>query len=156
MHNIAQNKIHPQVTLCNNNMNQRITHEGIIDHIENDAVFVRILSQSACSACHAKGTCSVSEMSEKLVEVRGNKNNDFAVGETVNIILDSRLGNMAVIFGYVVPFLVLLVSLVIASRFLTDLWAGLLAIALLIPYFLLLFVFKDKLGEKFTFKVEKI
>lgn len=136
-------------------MSDRITHEGIIDHIENDTIFVRILSESACSACHSKTMCSVSEMIEKLVEVKGGASS-YTAGQSVTVILDRTLGNKAVFLGYLLPFILMFVTLIIASSFLAELWAGLLAIAILIPYYFSLFIFKKSLSRAFTFRIEPI
>jgi sigma-E factor negative regulatory protein RseC len=134
-------------------MSERITHEGIIDHIENDTVFVRILSKSACAECHSKGLCSVSEMTEKLVEVRGSSF-DYTPGQEVNVVLDQTSGNKAVVLGYLIPFILLIVTLLVVSAFFSELWAGLSAIAILFPYYLMLFVFKHKLRKTFSFRIE--
>ena len=117
-------------------MSERIFHEGVIDHIEKDNVFVRILSKSACSACHAKSMCSVSEMTEKLVEVK-TQGEKFNIGQNVNVIMDRSLGTKAVLLGYFLPFLIMIVTLLITSAFLPELFAGLLSISILFPYFLL-------------------
>ena len=135
-------------------MSERITHEGIIDHIENDTVFVRILSKSACAECHSKSMCGVSEMTEKLIEVK-QKGSGFTNGETVNVILDRSLGNKAVLLGYFIPFVVLITTLIVSSLYLNELWSGLLALAVLIPYYFLLFAFKDKLSKTFYFRIER-
>jgi len=134
-------------------MSERITHEGIIDHIENDAVFVRILSKSACAECHSKSMCSVSEMNEKLIEVK-QKGSGYTTGETVNVILDRSLGNKAVLLGYFIPFILLITTLLVSSLYFGELWSGLMAVAVLIPYYLLLFAFKDKLSKTFHFRIE--
>ena len=134
-------------------MSERISHEGIIDHIGNDTVFVRILSKSACAECHSKSMCGVSEMTEKLIEVKQNVSG-FNQGQTVNVILDRSLGNKAVLLGYLIPFIILITTLLISSSFLSELWSGLLAIAILIPYYLLLFTFKEKLSKTFYFRIE--
>jgi sigma-E factor negative regulatory protein RseC len=135
-------------------MSERITHEGIIDHIENDTVFVRILSKSACAECHSKSMCGVSEMNEKLIEVK-QKGSGFTTGETVNVILDRSLGNKAVLLGYFIPFILLITTLLVSSLYFGELWSGLLAVAVLIPYYLLLFAFKDKLSKTFHFRIER-
>lgn len=135
-------------------MSERITHEGIIDHIENDTVFVRILSKSACAECHSKSMCSVSEMNEKLIEVK-QKGSGFTTGETVNVILDRSLGNKAVLLGYFIPFILLITTLLVSSLYFGELWSGLMAVAVLIPYYLLLFSFKDKLSKTFHFRIER-
>lgn len=136
-------------------MSERIFHHGVIDHIENDVVFVRILSKSACAACHSKGMCSVSEMTEKLVEVRGASSN-YKAGQEVNVILDQTMGNKAVVLGYLIPFVIMIITLVIVSNFLSELWSGLSAIAILIPYYLLLYVFRDALSKTFFFRIEPL
>jgi len=46
-----------------------IEHEGIIEKINGNHITVRILQQSACSACHAKGACMAADMKEKRVDV---------------------------------------------------------------------------------------
>ncbi len=51
---------------------ENISHPGIIEEVSKDKVFVKILSMSACSACHAKGMCSVAEVAEKIVEVNAD------------------------------------------------------------------------------------
>jgi len=134
-------------------MSERISHEGVIDYIENDSVFVRILSKSACSACHAKSMCTVSEMTEKLVEVK-TQGTKFNIGQTVNVIMDRSLGTKAVLLGYFLPFLIMIATLIITSAFLPELLAGLLSITILFPYFLILFFFKDKLSKTFSFHIE--
>jgi sigma-E factor negative regulatory protein RseC len=136
-------------------MSERITHEGIVDHIDGDAVYVRILSKSACAECHSKGMCGVSEMTEKLIEVKQNISG-FTQGQAVNVVLDRSLGNKAVLLGYFIPFLILVITLLISSLYLSELWSGLLAIAVLIPYYLLLFFFKDKLSKTFYFRIERL
>ena len=136
-------------------MSERITHEGIIDHIGNDTVFVRILSKSACAECHSKSMCGVSEMTEKMVEVHVQVS-DYSPGQEVNVILDQSLGNKAVLLGYLLPFALMIFVLVAASSFLSELWAGLTAIAILPPYYLLLFLFKDKLSKTFSFRIEQL
>jgi sigma-E factor negative regulatory protein RseC len=135
-------------------MSERIFHEGVIDHIESNNVFVRILSKSACSACHAKSMCTVSEMTEKLVEVK-TQGEKFNIGQSVNVIMDRSLGTKAVLLGYFLPFLIMIATLLITSAFLPELFAGLLSISILFPYFLLLYLFKDKMSKTFSFHIEK-
>ncbi len=136
-------------------MSERITHEGIIDRIEDDKIFVRILSKSACAECHSNGMCSVAEMTEKLIEVH-NDSSGYSSGQSVHVILDRTLGNKAVVLGYLLPFIILLLTLVTASSFLSELWAGLSAIAILVPYYLMLFLFKEKLSNTFSFRIEHL
>ncbi len=46
-----------------------ITHSGTIQQIDGNKVYVKIQAQSACATCHAKGSCTVADMSDKMIEV---------------------------------------------------------------------------------------
>lgn len=137
-------------------MNEIITHEGVIEKFEDDKAYVRIISQSACSMCHSKGMCSVAEMSEKLIVTRPQSSKEFSAGQHVNVVLEKQLGNTAVVLGYFFPFVLVMVTLIIASRFTSELFSGLLSIAVLIPYYAVLFLFRHKLEKKYQFRIEKI
>jgi len=140
-----------------NNMssNQKIEHPGIIERIENDCVFVKITSQSACASCHAKGMCNMTEMEDKIIEVIKEKNKAYSIGQEVTVVLEPSLGTKAVILGYFLPFLILLLTLIIALQILSNEWqAGLLALFVLIPYYAVLYFNKDRLKKTFTFNIK--
>ena len=65
------------------------------------------------------------------------------------------LGGVAVFLGYILPFillmLVLLLVLLISGN---EGLAGLLAIAAMIPYYWLLYIFRDKLKRTFSFSIQ--
>ena len=46
-----------------------IEHQGIITSISDKKISVKIIQQSACSTCHAKGACMAADSKEKVVEV---------------------------------------------------------------------------------------
>ena len=46
-----------------------IDHDGIIEQIDGGVAHVKIDSQSACSACHAKGVCGAADQEEKFLDV---------------------------------------------------------------------------------------
>ena len=46
-----------------------ITHRGKIIEITPDFTTVQIIVSSACSSCHAKGLCGMSEDEEKVIMV---------------------------------------------------------------------------------------
>ena len=134
---------------------ESITHPGIVDHVTEDSVFVMVLAKSACSACHAKGMCIIAEMEEKLVEVKKDHNRDFSKGEGVTVSMNKSLGGKAVLLGYIVPFF-LLIGVLTGVLFLTgnEGAAGLSAILILIPYYWLLYKYRDKLKQTFSFSIE--
>ncbi|KAF0199109.1 MAG: positive regulator of sigma(E) RseC/MucC [Bacteroidetes bacterium] len=131
-----------------------IAKSGVVDHLDDRNIYIRILSVSACSACHAKGACTSVESTEKLITVDREHAPEVSPGQTVNVRMDAGNGNLAVVFGYLLPFLILIVTLVILSVFLPEGWAGLFAIIILIPYYSGLYLFRDSLKKRFRFTIE--
>ena len=67
-----------------------ISHEGKVVGFENDKVRVKILSLSACTSCHAKGSCSAADMSEKYIDAFPDAK--FKTGEKVNVVIEEKQG----------------------------------------------------------------
>lgn len=134
---------------------ETIEHPGMITRIVNDAIEVMILSSSACSSCSAKGACNMSEMEEKIVKVRKPHNDHlYKTGQQVIVYMDGRMGFKAVFLGYVLPFLlVLTVLIVVLSLGMGEGVAGLLALVVLVPYYLLVYTFRDRLDKRFQFYI---
>ena len=136
-------------------MSQKIEHSGKIIHIDEKNVQVSIIQKSACSDCHAKGACSASDMDEKIIDVT-TTDTSYKVGDKVLIVGQSSLGFFAVLLAFVIPFLLILLSLFVL-RLYTDNEAlsGIIALSVLIPYYLILSQFNSKLKNKFQFHIEK-
>jgi len=130
-----------------------IYHEGIVDHLENSTIFVRIVAKSACGSCHAKSMCSSLEMSEKIIEVKHKQGQGFNPGDPVILHMTQSMGMKAIILGYLLPFLLVLGTLIAGSNFLSELSAGLLSIAILLPYFLILRLFRNSISHTFRFDI---
>jgi len=132
-----------------------IIHPGIIHKIENDKIIVNIIAQSACASCHAKGMCSISDLEEKSIEVLKKSGKNYKTGEKVNVAMESSLGTKAVMIGYVIPFLIVLISLIILTIITNNEgFAGLISLVLLIPYYFGVYFHRDKLKKTFTFKIQ--
>ncbi len=135
-------------------MEHRISHEGIITGIDNNNVQVKILSKSACASCNIKGACNMSEMKEKLIVIPRPKDKDFSVGQYVNISMGLGQANKAVIFAYVIPTIILFSMIFILNHFKVEEGIhALISIGSLIPYYLILFLFKDKIKRKFEYEI---
>lgn len=132
---------------------EMINHEGVVTSNSGKSVIVTISSQSACSGCHAKGSCGMMGTSVKTVEVIGSY--DVQPGDVVNVLMNQSMGFSALFFGYLLPFVsVLSVLITLISMNIPELTAGLVSIGSLLPYYLVLYLFRDKLGEKFTFTIK--
>ena len=135
---------------------QAIEHKGYIERITESSVFVRIVSQSACAACHAKGGCTAADMQDKEVEVRGFTA-DFIIGEAVNLVMKQSQGYTALLLAYVYPFILVFTTLLITtSSGLGELKAGLFSLIILIPYYSIIYLLKNKISKKFNFFIRKI
>jgi len=134
---------------------ENITHPGIIDKISSDSVFVKILAMSACSSCHAKSMCSVAEIEEKIVEVKKEDGREYQEGQNVTVAMQKSLGGKAVFLGYLLPFLLLIgVLILVLSLTGNEGIAGLSAIVVLIPYYWLLYMLRNRLKKTFSFRIE--
>jgi sigma-E factor negative regulatory protein RseC len=141
-------------------MNKSIQHIGVIEKIEHPVVYVRILQQSACSGCQVKSFCPTSDASEKVIEIEDRSGN-FAVNEKVNICAQLSQGMTAVFLAFVMPLIILVATLVIApkaSATMSDneIAVGLVAILILIPYYGIIRLMRNKLKKKFMFTLSKI
>lgn len=132
---------------------ENIQHTGVIVGISDGVARVKILQTSACAECHAKGMCSVSELKEKVVDAE-LRNDDFSIGDTVNIVGKSSLGIIAVLLAYVMPFLLIVVTMVVLNHFIqNELVVGTVSLAMLIPYFFIMRLFNKRMSRKFRFYV---
>ncbi len=135
---------------------KQIEHKGTIENIDGRTVRVNIMSMSACSSCHAKGACSASDMEEKVVDVM-HSGEGYKIGDVVNVIMQQSLGFKALFLGYVLPFILVLLTLIIATNFTdSEAMAGLLCLAPLPLYYGGLFFFKDKIKKEFSFTIHKL
>lgn len=129
-----------------------IGHEGVVERSDNNSVTVKIISTSACSSCHAEGVCSVSGKEEKIIEVTGHY--DVSAGDRVTVLMKQSDGFMAVFLGYILPLFVVIATLIILSSSLPELEAGIGSVFALIPYYLLIWIFRKRIGKKFTFTIK--
>ena len=132
-----------------------IIHPGIIVNISGETVQVKILSQSACSSCQVKSACAVAEMEEKMIEIDKSGSGSWNTGDKVMVRMEESMGRKAVLLGYVVPLVIIVVSVIIFLALLNhEGLAALLSILILIPYYFLLYFFRDRLKKEFRFRLE--
>lgn len=135
---------------------EQIEHEGVVKQIEGNKMQVSILSKSACLTCAVKGTCHVSEVDEKIVDVYTDKAQNYKLGERVDVYYAQSLGFRALFLGYVLPFLLALTTLIITyAATQKEGFSGLLSIIILVPYYLSLYFTKKNHEKKFSFSVKK-
>ncbi len=132
-----------------------VTHPGIIKSISGNTLDIKIIVSSACASCKIKGVCTVSDVEEKGVLVKVKDSSQYKPGQNVTIEMKQSMGTWAVMLGYIFPFLVLLVSMIIFTALKIDEGlAGILSISLLVPYYLILYITRNKLGDKFDYTIK--
>lgn len=136
-------------------MSEKIKHTGTIERIDGDCVQVRIFQPSACSSCKVAGYCNASESKEKLIDVICPDASPYAVGQQVTVSTAAATGFRAVGLGFGVP-LVLLVTAIVGVTLATgnEAVAALAGLASLLPYYILLYLFRNRIKEKISFKIE--
>ncbi len=136
-------------------MDQIIEHTGKILNIEKDQVRVLITQLSACSGCHAKSACTAADSAEKIIEATTH---DLSLkpGDPVVVYGQRSSGLKAVLLAFVLPFVIILFLLFVLRYFIdNESLSGTIALASLIPYYLILSLFKNKLKTRFRFYVRR-
>ena len=92
-------------------MSSSLQHRGVVTGVEADVVTVSVVAQSACAGCHAKGICGESG-AERIIRVKTPCASEYSVGDRVVVaLLRESMAMSSVVWGYVVPLVVLLAVL---------------------------------------------
>lgn len=136
-------------------MSNKIKHNGIVDGVEEGCVRVRILQSSACSACKVAAHCNASETKEKIIEVQVADAVKYQLGDSVVVVADTVVGFRASLYGYLLPLILMVVSLVAVLKITqSEGYAAMSALGILIPYYVGLYLLRNKLRNKLSFSIE--
>lgn len=134
-----------------------IEHVGIVESIQDSHVRVRITQVSACATCSAKGYCSSADKKDKTVDVTHPGNFSYQVGDRVKIIGKSSIGWMAVLFAFVLPFLLVIISLFAFMAWMNnELYAAFFSLLILVPYYFILWLNRIRMRRNFSFTIKPI
>ncbi|HOW09134.1 MAG TPA: SoxR reducing system RseC family protein [Bacteroidales bacterium] len=130
-----------------------IQHAGTVKQVEGDSVLVSIVSSSACSGCHAEGVCNISGKEEKIISVKGRYN--VLPGDNVTVEMNESMGMKAVVLSYIIPVFIIFAGLVVFSSLsMSEAASGLASISLLLPYFIILYIFRRNINRSFSFSLK--
>ncbi len=136
-------------------MSNKIKHNGVVDGVEEGCVRVRILQSSACSACKVAAHCNASETKEKIIEVQVADADRYQRGDSVIVVADTAVGFRASLYGYLLPLILMVVSLVAVLKITqSEGYAAVSALGILIPYYIGLYLLRNKLRNKLSFSLE--
>lgn len=133
----------------------KITHEGVVESVENGHVRVRIIQTSACSSCQVKAMCASAEATEKVIDV-WNAMGNHKVGDEVVVCGSLTMGRNAVWLAFGLPLVIMVLWIVAALNILGlgELASILGALGILAVYYALLACFKNRLSRHFSFWIE--
>ena len=138
------------------NNEDNICREGIVREINGDEITVEVIVSSACSGCHAKSICIPSDRRQERIVVKNTRNEQYEVGETVELLLETSAGNKAVMLAYVLPLVVLLVLLFGCYAFThKELLSVGISVLGVIIYYLILKSAGKKVEQGITFGIRK-
>lgn len=136
-------------------MSNKIKHTGIVDEVEGNCVHVRILQSSACSGCKVAAHCNASETKEKVIDVVTADARNYQRGDNVVVVADSAVGFKASLYGYLLPLLLMVVTLIaLLAITKSEGIAALSAIGVLVPYYLMVYLLRNQIKNKLNFEIQ--
>ena len=137
-------------------MKTTLQHYGVVQSVAEGRVTVSVKPESACAGCHAKGICGESG-SERLISVRTPHASEYVVGDRVVVaLLKESMAMSSVVWGYVVPLVVLLVVLFgsVAIGF-SDGVSALISLVAVAIYYVGLYICRRVFERKIEFTIFK-
>lgn len=133
---------------------ETVNHKGRIVSITPQFTTVEIVSESACSSCHAAGLCGMSEYTKKAIEVPTRAWDNYEIGQEVNVTLKASMGHKAVWLAYVAPLLVMMAVLLgMLAAGAGELVSGVAGIAAAGIYYFVIWLLRDRLRKDYIFEI---
>jgi sigma-E factor negative regulatory protein RseC len=135
-------------------VNNGTSHTGVATRITGNSVFVKFKVSEACGSCRAKHACHGTATSEK--EVKAVSDGTISVGDKVQVTINDRLGLLAVLFSFVVPFILVISTILLVFHVKhSEMLAAASSLVVLLPYYLLLYLNRDKINNTFIIYARK-
>ena len=132
-----------------------IRHTGKIIEITPEYTTVEIVVSSACSSCHSKALCGMSEDKEKVIMVPTDPYALHKVGDEVEVMTKMSMGMKAVWISYVIPLIILMILILSLSEiFDSQMLCGLASIGGVALYYFFIWLFRGRLQNEFGFYLE--
>ena len=140
-------------------MKNEIKHRAKVVEMTPDFTTVEIVVSSACSECHAKGLCGISEEEQKVISLPTDPYATYNVGDEVELCTKRTMGMKAVWISYVIPLMVLMIlilslSKVFAAYEQSEVIAGLGALAGVAVYYFVIWLLRGRLNNEFVFYIK--
>ena len=136
-------------------MKNEIKHRAKVVEMTPDFTTVEIVVSSACSECHAKGMCGMSETQEKVISLPTDPYATYNVGDEVRLCTKMSMGMKAVWISYVIPLAILMILILsLSAIFKNEVLTGLVSVGGVALYYLVIWLLRDRLNNEFVFYIK--
>lgn len=130
-----------------------IEHAGFVKSAADNAIIVSLIG-SGCTSCH-NSLCMLGESKAKEVVI-ATPQHSFHTGDEVIVRINPSSGYKAVLLLYLLPFVLMMGCMWLAFELgYQEGVAGLSSLLVLIPYYAVLYLFKDKLAGQCKIDIAK-
>lgn len=128
-----------------------------MEDISDNCIKVKIVQSSSCVGCKISGHCSASEKKEKIIDVyNAGSEHGYSVGDEVTVSVSAQSGIEAVVIAFAIPFVILVVTIFLVRLFTDDdAVSALSGLAILIPYYAILYALRNKIIKRISFAIER-
>lgn len=125
-----------------------------ITDIKNNTLVLQINQDSMCAHCGQNSSCMLKDSCQKQIEINVKNPSLYKIGQELEIELNSNASFYALFFAYMLP-LVFLLGAFLGFKLLNfeEITCGIFAIICLIPYYLMLWFFREKISGKIEFYI---
>lgn len=132
-------------------MPKLITQQATITDITPAEITLELCNQQSCGACSAKHICGQSKDGRHLTLV--NDGAPRQVGDTVELAISRSMGFKAIILAYMIP-VGMIIGVLLGLQTMTDeMTAGLVALGMLVVYFVILRIFRNRISSQITITI---
>jgi len=132
---------------------ESIKHDGVVTRVEDTYIIVRIENQSACSACHAKGACGLSEVVQKEITAE-RPAFPVTVGDSVCVMATMQHALLSVLFAYILPSILIIGLLAtLIGTGINEISSAFISLIIIALYFFALYLLRSKFAKKIKFHV---
>ncbi|TVR92560.1 MAG: hypothetical protein EA428_03565 [Spirochaetaceae bacterium] len=133
-----------------------VTHQGVVESIGDTYISVRVLQHTACDTCRAKLLCTgTADARDSVVEAFLENAEDkyrLRAGSPVMLQLEQSMAWISVALAFGVPLLILLATFFGTLHAVgSELVGGLAALAVLLPYYVILGLNRHRLSQRVYF-----
>lgn len=136
---------------------EQIVHLGKVLSVDSSVGSIEILLEDGgdCGSCPAAKLCNHGPKSENKVVVMSD--DTFEVGEKVRVVGTEMMHRKAIVLALVCPCLLLIATMVMVYLLtLDESVAALSGLGLMLVFFIVLYMCRNRIAREFVFRVEKL